>query len=86
MEKIFIKFIQYLLENLHINIGSKNSPTLFFDFLFIPAQKCVKKIRAGFRLGYRSSFPLVPLSYLSFILAHQLAHFKIPGFVHFKRL
>ena len=33
-EKIFIKIIQYIIfEDLHINIGKKSPPTLFFDIL-----------------------------------------------------
>ena len=35
IEKIFIKVIQYIIiEDVHSNIGNKNSPTLFFDILY----------------------------------------------------
>ena len=35
VKKIFIKVIQYIIfEDIHIDIGNKNYPTLFFDILY----------------------------------------------------
>ena len=47
-KEIILKVIQY--EDLHINIGNKNSPTLFFDILYYTIIIYEDSVD-GFRLG-----------------------------------
>ena len=61
IEKIFIIVIEYMIfEDIQMNIGSKNSPTLFFDMLHYTTV-IYEDSSLCFRLGNRATAVVVPI-------------------------